>query len=77
MNDWMNNLPLKDIALKAINSIPSLLLQKPSKTSKAKDHLKVMERRIDLWIKGKIDELLFEGETIQSCLHHINTKKHR
>ena len=34
-----------------------------------------MERRIDLWTKGKIDELLFEGETIQSRLRHINTPK--
>ena len=34
-----------------------------------------MERRIDLLINGNIDELLFEGETIQSRLHHINTPK--
>ena len=34
-----------------------------------------MERRIDLWTKGKIDELLFEGEAIQSRLRHINTPK--
>ena len=26
-------------------------------------------------INGNIDELLFEGETIQSCLHHINRPK--
>ena len=26
-------------------------------------------------INGNIDELLFEGETIQSRLHHINTPK--
>ena len=55
--------------------MPSLLLQKPSKISKAKDHLKALERRTDLWSKGKADELLFEGETIQSRLHHINTPK--
>ena len=75
MNGWTNNLPLKDIGFKAIHIMPSLLLQKPSKTSKAKDHLKALERRIDLLIKGKIDGLLFEGETIQSRLHHINTPK--
>ena len=75
MNGWTNNSPLKDIALKTILIMPSLLLQKPSKTSKVKDHLKALERRIDFWIKGKIDELLFEVETIQSRLHHINTPK--
>ena len=75
MNGWTNNSSLKDIALKAILIMPSLLLQKPSKTSKTKDHLKAVERRIELWIEGKIDELLFEGETIQSRVHHINTPK--
>ena len=30
-------MPLKNIALKAILAMPPLLLQKPSKTSKAKD----------------------------------------
>ena len=50
------------------------LLQNPSKTSKVKDHLKALER-INLWINGNIDELLLEGETIQSRLHDINTPK--
>ena len=75
MNGWTNNSPLKDIAFKTIHIMSSLLLQKPSKTSKSKDHLKALKRRIDLWIKGKFEELLFEGETIQSRLHHINTPK--
>ena len=33
MNGWTNNSPLKDIAFTAIHVMPSLLLQKPSKTS--------------------------------------------
>ena len=48
MNGWMNNSPLKDIAFKAIHTMPSVLLQKPSKFSKAKDYLKALERRTDL-----------------------------
>ena len=75
MNGWTNNSPLKDIAFKAIHIMPNLLLQKPSKTSKAKDHLKALGERTDLWSNGNIDELLFEGETIQSSFHHINTPK--
>ena len=75
MNGWTDNSPLKGIAFTVIHVIPSLLLQKPSKTSKAKDHLKALERRTDLWINGNIDEHLFEGETIQSRLHYINTPK--
>ena len=75
MNGWMNNSPLKDIAFKAIHIMPNLLLQKPSKTSKAKDHLKALGKRTDLWRNGNIDELLFEGETIQSRFHHISKPK--
>ena len=75
MNGWTNNSPLKDIAFTAIHVMPSLLLQKPSKTSKAKDHLKALERRINLWMNGNIDELLLEGKTIQSRFHDINTPK--
>ena len=37
LNLWTNT-PLKNIALKANRVMPVLLLQKPSKTSKAKDH---------------------------------------
>ena len=74
MIGWTKNSPFKYIAFTAIH-VMSSLLQKPSKKSKAKDHLKALEKRIDLWIRGNIDELLFEGETIQSYLHHINIPK--
>ena len=76
MNGWTSNSPFKDIAFKAKHIMPSLL-QKPSKTSKAKDHLKALEGRSDLWNKGKIEEFLFEGETSQSPFaSHQPTKKH-
>ena len=52
-----------------------LLLQKPSKASEGKGHLKALEKRIDLWSNWKLYELLFRGETIQSRLHHITTPK--
>ena len=55
--------------------MPSLLVQNPSKTSKAKDHLKALARRTDLWSKEKIHEPLFEGETSQTLLQHINASK--
>ena len=51
MNEQLHKFPLKDIAFKAIMIIPNLLLQKPSKNSKAKDHLKALERR-ESWISG-------------------------
>ena len=44
--------------------MPNLLLQKPSKNSKAKDHLTALERRMQSWLKGDLIDLLHEGETV-------------
>ena len=68
MKLWINDTPLRKIALKAVHVIPALLLQKPSKTSKSKDHYAVLEWRLKLWEEGKIEELLYEGQTIQERL---------
>ena len=54
--------------------MPNLLLQKPSKNSKAKDHLIALERRMQSWLKGDHMELLHEGETIQKDLTQQLTK---
>ena len=54
--------------------LPSLLLRKPSKTSKVKDHLKKLDERLAMWRTGKIDELLRECKTIQ---HKLITSKVR
>ena len=47
MNEWLQELPLKDIAFKAIMIMTNLLLQKPAKNSKAEDNLKALERRLE------------------------------
>ena len=65
MNEWIRESPLKDIAFKAIMVMPGLLLQKPSRKSKWKDHLTSLENRIKLWHAGEIMALLKEAETIQ------------
>ena len=75
VNAWNNNSPLADISIKAIHLMPGLLLQKSSKTLKMKDHIKALERRMELWQKGELKELLFEAETIQKRLESINKKK--
>ena len=48
--------------------MPAFLLQKPSKSLKSKDHHAALERRLKLWKEGKIEELLYEGQTIQDKL---------
>ena len=44
---------LNGIALKAFIIIPSLLLQKPSAKSKAKDRSNSLGRRLEVWENGK------------------------
>ena len=56
---------LESIALKAATIMPVLLLQKPSKSSKAKDHIKRLQRRLTTWRDGNLPELMREGGMIQ------------
>ena len=67
-----NNSSLKPTALKALHGMPAWLLQKPSKTSKSKDHLAALSRRSELWDDGNISELLYESTTIQERLSNGN-----
>ena len=53
--------------------MPTLLLQKSSQKSESREHLKVLERHMDLWTLGKIRHLLHKGETIQKYLRPSNT----
>lgn len=46
VNEFNANSPLKNIALKGIMIMTSLLLQKPSTTSKAKGYTAALERRL-------------------------------
>ena len=61
---------LESIALKAIIVICALLLQKPARNSKERDHIRHLERCLTLWKEGALDELLCEGRVIQSRLKH-------
>ena len=45
--------------------MPAVLLQKPSKSSKAKYFLQALERCIKLWDERNIEGLLYESMTIQ------------
>ena len=53
------------VSLKAPTVLPILLLQKPSSTSKTKDHTACLERRLAHWSNGDLDELV---RTIQQRL---------
>ena len=59
-NAWIDGSPLKKIAMKAVMTMPSLLLQNPSKESKSKGHLKALERRMELTSGESEDSRKFE-----------------
>ena len=56
---------MESIAMKAAIVLPILLLQKPSRKSKAKEHSTCLERRLSTWQDGDLNDLLLEGRTIQ------------
>ena len=50
--------PLECITIKAAMVMCSLLLQRPHRSAKTQDFVASLERRLDLWGKGEIQELL-------------------
>ena len=49
---------------------PLLLLQKPSKNSKEKDHANVLKKRLELWKEGDFEALVREVAAIQKPLKY-------
>ena len=56
---------LNSISLKVFMILPSLMLQKPSAKSKAKEHSTCLSRRLDLWKNGDLGILVKEIKQIQ------------
>lgn len=54
--------------------LPLLVLQKPSATSKAKDHCEILARRLQAWHNGDVEGLVHEGRVIQ---RHLKESKRR
>ncbi len=65
---YVDDSALSSVALFAAMVFPALVLQKPSKKSKSKEHTRLLERRMSLWREGRLSELLHEGRTIQCRL---------
>ena len=63
------------IAVKAFMVLPALILQKPSITSKSKEHSATIERRLNLWRQGNLDVLLKEASFIKGKF--VKSKKAR
>ena len=64
---YAQNSPLEEIALKCVMTMTALLLQKPHRSAKTKEHSICLECRVTSWKHGDIDAL-HEGCTIQNQL---------
>ena len=67
--------PIRECAMYPLHLMPALLLQKPSKSSKSKDHVAALKRRLQRWKNGEILQLLREATALQSRLLKIGTMK--
>ena len=65
---FVNKTPYYEVALNALMVMIPLLLQKPSKSSKTSDHIKHLEKRLNLWKDGDILDILRECKKIQQYL---------
>ena len=59
---------IESVCMKAVTILQVLALQKPSRTSKTRDHIRHLKRRLDLWKELNLDEILLEGRCIQKHL---------
>ena len=50
--------------------MPGLLLRKTSQNSKSKEKFKILKRRLSPCKNGLLDQLMFEGKTIQDRLQN-------
>ena len=70
-HEFAHGSALETVALKAVGIISILLLQKPFRASKPKDHSTCLERRMFSWIAGDIKGLLSESQSIQKNNHML------
>ena len=77
---FVNKTRWERLAIPLVHIFMPLMLQKPSKTSKAKDHAKYLQTRLEKWKAGNLKELLDEGIAIQkrittSLKHKIESNR--
>ena len=73
VTEWIQHFTKEDdsfkmIAMKVVMILPTMMLQKPSATSKAKDHSKALTERLQMWKDGKIEEIWKDNCIIQKKL---------
>ena len=61
------------ISLSLVHVFIPLMLQKPNQRSKAKDHAKYLQIRLEKWKNGALEDLIHEGNEIQKRM--LKSKK--
>ena len=56
----INNNQLQQVAIKLMLIMPSLLFQRSSQTSKSKDHIECLNKRLQLWKESNLDMFVRE-----------------
>ena len=64
INDYVANAPHSSLAMTMLMIIPQLLLQKQHEHSTRAEDIKCLERRIQLWKEGELDQLRKEPATL-------------
>ena len=70
VNSLTYKLDLEITVLKELMIMPGLLLQKTLLNSKSKENSETLKRRLLLWKNEHLDQLMFEGKTIQDRLQN-------
>ena len=66
----------ESVAMHMLQALLPLLLWKPSHKSKNREHVKYLNKRMEWWKHGKLEELISECEAIQKRLKRsVKTKK--
>lgn len=65
ITNWNNNSQIGNVSMKLLFVMPSLLLQKPSKSSKSKEHSECLNRRLTKWFSGDFNDIILECRAIQ------------
>ena len=72
---YNNKATWEDIAILALHIFIPLMLQKPAAKSKKKEHVRYLSKRLELWKKGQLKELVDEGDEIQKRLQNSKQKE--
>ena len=65
LHHYNQDTQFQGIALKVFMVLPTMIMQKPSKSSKSKEHLIKLDERLKLWKEGRISDLMHECRVIQ------------